>query len=168
VAGIGNKSITIVDVPENGVWSQKFGGPLRKWSADRVTQIVAALVKDCNEDVVVLVPFRAQRSLIKKSLKNAGLNRIKVSTVHRAQGSQNHTIIFDPVDGTSNFMLDETIGPRLINVAISRAQARVVLLLSANDRENASLECIARIAGCPQAGHDGAQSRAAVSVGTRN
>jgi hypothetical protein len=151
VPGIGKQALTIVDVPENGRWSRRFGGPLRKWSADRVVEIVAALIKAGDEDVVVLVPFRAQRSLIKTGLKNVGLNRIKVSTVHRAQGSQNHTIEFDPVDGASNFMLDVTIGERLINVAISRAKARVVLLLSAGDRENDSLDCVARIAGSPRA-----------------
>jgi hypothetical protein len=81
--------------------------------------------------------------MIKKGLKAAELSRIKVSTVHRAQGSQHHTIIFDPVDGASKFILDEAIGPRLINVAISRAKARVVLLLSAGDRANSILDRMA-------------------------
>ena len=143
VPGVGDQAVTIIDVPEDGVWSRRYGGPVRRWSADRVVEIVSALVRDNNEDIVVLVPFRAQRSMIKKGLKAAELSRIKVSTVHRAQGSQHHTIIFDPVDGASKFILDEAIGPRLINVAISRAKARVVLLLSAGDRANSILDRMA-------------------------
>lgn len=132
------------------MWSRQFGGPVRKWSADRIVEIVSALARDKNDDMVVLVPFRAQRSMIRRRLRDAGFNRVPVSTVHRAQGSQRHTVIFDPVDGASNFITDPNIGPRLINVAVSRAKARIVLLLSAGDMRNPLLDQIARLADPPR------------------
>jgi DNA replication ATP-dependent helicase Dna2 len=144
---VGGDAVSIVNVPEDGVWSKQYGGPVRKWSAERVTEIVAAIVREeRNHEVTVLVPFRAQRSMIRKRLRDAGLGSISVSTVHRAQGSEKHTIVFDPVDGASTFLMEESIGPRLINVAVSRAKARVVLLLSQGDRQNPLLNQIANLA----------------------
>jgi hypothetical protein len=46
--------------------------------------------------------------------------------------------------------MDGCIGPRLINVAVSRAKARVVLLLSAKDRQNPLLSQIAALANPPR------------------
>jgi DNA polymerase III delta prime subunit len=148
---VGGDAVSIINVPQDGAWSKHYGGPVRKCSAEQVADIVAVIVReDRNQDVVVLVPFRAQRSMIKKRLRDAGLGSISVSTVHRAQGSEKHTIIFDPVDGASDFLMKESIGPPLINVAVSRAKARVVLLLSPGDRKNPLLHQIANLASPPR------------------
>jgi hypothetical protein len=106
-----------------------------------VSQLTAAGLD--SSSVLVLVPFRAQRSLVRSQLQKAGLTRIRVSTVHRSQGSECHTVIFDPVAGTSPFLGGEA-GRRLLNVALSRAQARLVVLLSDRDRGNLVLDRIAR------------------------
>ena len=77
-------------------------------------------------------------------LEGAGLKRVSVSTVHRAQGSERHTVIFDPVDGNNKFLQTED-ARRLVNVALSRAQARLVVVLSAGDRQNPLFEQIATV-----------------------
>ena len=87
IPALGSDAVSIVNVPEDGVWSRQYGGPIRKWSADRLADLVATLVNE-TDDIAVLVPFRAQRSMIKRRLRDAGLSRISVSTVHRAQGSE--------------------------------------------------------------------------------
>lgn len=56
--------------------------------------------------------------------------------------SQHRTTIFDPVRGNSSWLMTAE-GERLINVAISRAKARLVITLSRGDRQNVILDYIA-------------------------
>jgi DNA replication ATP-dependent helicase Dna2 len=93
--------------------------------------------------ILILTPFVAQRNLIREVLKTRGMRRVRVSTVHAAQGAEIHTVIFDPVKGRSPFLLDPQNGPRLLNVAISRAKACFVLLASAQDLRHPVLSLMA-------------------------
>ena len=134
--------IKVISDVQNGTWSRKFGGPIRHSSAERILKEVRDLVVDVGEDsVTVLTPFRAQRALLRGMLHSAGLKHVKVTTVHRAQGSEKHTVVFDVVDGTSAFF--DAIAERLVNVAVSRAQARLVLLMSEADMANRVLREVA-------------------------
>lgn len=126
------------DVSTEGAWSQTYNGPIRYESADRIGQIVAKAVQQDGwnpKDIVVLTPFRAQRALIRRRLREYGVHHVKVSTVHRAQGSEVPVIIFDPVEAANPFLLSEE-AKRLMNVAFSRAQAKVVLVHSPGDSVN--------------------------------
>ncbi|OYW37659.1 MAG: hypothetical protein B7Z35_09450 [Hydrogenophilales bacterium 12-61-10] len=89
-------------------------------------------------DIVVLTPFRAQRVLIKNCLYHQGVKGVKVSTVHRSQGSEAKVVIFDPVKGNEDFLTNSE-GARLINVALSRAMGKLILFLSPGDRQNVHL-----------------------------
>src|SRR5690606_9720239 len=94
-------------------------------------------------DVLILTPFRAQRTLIRSFLKRRHPT-ISVSTVHRAQGSERKVIIFDPVDATSSFLRGKE-GDRLINVAISRAQAHVIIPYHASELTNPTISRLQHI-----------------------
>jgi len=98
----------------------------------------------------VLTPFRAQRALIRRHLRLRGVpEAVKVSTVHRAQGSEAPVVFFDPADGGQPFLQTEEAA-RLLNVALSRAQAKVIVHLSAGDIANPLLARIVhrlRLAG---------------------
>lgn len=134
--------IRVITEVEKGTWSRKFGGPIRYSSAERIVAEVRSLVADVGQDsVTVLTPFRAQRALLRGMLHSAGLKHVKVTTVHRAQGSEKHTVLFDVVDGSSPFF--DAIAERLVNVAVSRAQARLVLLMSEADMANRVLREVA-------------------------
>ena len=113
-----------------------------------ICQTVRALVLlpdlPANE-ILIVTPFRAQRHRIRRRLRELGLADVSVSTVHRAQGGERHTVFFDPVRGDSKW-LRSAEGERLINVAISRAKARLVITLSRGDRENVILDYIAQMA----------------------
>lgn len=127
---------------EPGTWSPRYGGPIRFSSTVWLIHSLPGLLDGVDEQhVIVLTPFRAQRALVRKRLREAGFRGVRVSTIHRAQGSEEHTVIFDPVDGSSGFF--DLVGERLINVALSRAQARLVLLFSAQDLINPKLRQIA-------------------------
>lgn len=92
--------------------------------------------------ILILTPFAAQQNLIRQVLKERGMRRVRANTVHTAQGSEVHSVIFDPVKA-SGPLWNARNGRRLLNVAISRAQACFVLLASAGDLRHPLLSGIA-------------------------
>jgi superfamily I DNA and/or RNA helicase len=140
---LSSRHVELVEVPYEGQWSRKYGGPIRFESAKLIGEIIGELVK-CQDPtgLLVLSPFRAQRTLINSFLQGFRKAGVRASTVHRAQGSERHTVIFDPALGSSPFLTTPD-AHRLINVALSRAQARLVVILSPQDRSNPLLEQIA-------------------------
>lgn len=141
------KEIVIIDIDEKSTWSQKYNGLIRFESGEEIVDICCNLIdhRDTEkEEINILTPFRAQKNLIKGMLRHNCLSEIKVNTVHKSQGSECHTIIFDPVDGTSNF-LNTQEAEHLINVAISRAKARLIICLHKEDYYNYSLRKIATL-----------------------
>lgn len=126
-------------VDRDGGWSAEARGPVRRASADAVAAAVSAALHSGDwrpEEIIVLTPFRAQRALIRLRLQALSVPEgVRVSTVHRAQGSEAPVVLFDPADGRQPFLQTEE-AQRLINVALSRAQAKVVLFLSDADLTN--------------------------------
>jgi hypothetical protein len=146
---IGARVCHLERITHEGQWSKRYEGLIRHGSAMFIKDLVAELLKQKvnPNDLLVLTPFRAQRRLIRACLKQIdGLpgKKVSVSTVHRSQGTERHTIIFDPVQGENNFLLTDD-AKRLINVAISRAKARFVLILSPNDMKNPVLRQVANV-----------------------
>lgn len=140
-------------VKTDGAWSAADRGPVRRESARAIAETVAAALASGHwqpNELIVLTPFRAQRALIRQRLAALGVSpAVKVSTVHRAQGSEAPVVLFDPADGAQPFLRTEQ-AQRLVNVALSRAQAKVVVYLSPADMTNPLLAPIAqrlRLAG---------------------
>ena len=131
---------------QDGQWSSNYDGPIRQPGAMFVVEIVDRLTSrgHSEHDIVELTPFRAQRALIRQKLRSTGFRHVGVTTVHRSQGTERHTVIFDPTLGNSKFLLMDE-GRRLINVALSRAKARLIVMVSASDRSNPLLDQIANI-----------------------
>ena len=146
VAPMGRKNVYLHHCQHEGMFNSKYGGPVRFESADFVGELVARLLKTLSPDqIAVLCPFRAQRSVLKSNLRRKGFSAVKVSTVHRAQGSECHTVIFDCVLANTEFLNNNETGPRLLNVAMSRAQARLVIVASCGDLQNRWLQKIANV-----------------------
>ena len=123
-------------IQRDGGWSAAHRGPVRRESAEAIAALIAdALASGAwrADELIVLTPFRAQRALIRQSLTARGLpESLRVSTVHRAQGSEAPVVLFDPADGAQPFLHGED-AQRLLNVALSRAQAKLVVFVSAAD-----------------------------------
>lgn len=131
--------VQVLPVQRDGGWSAQERGPVRRESAEAVATLVeealASGAWQANE-LIVLTPFRAQRALIRRCLQARGVpEAVKVSTVHRAQGSEAPVVLFDPADGAQPFLQTED-AQRLLNVAFSRAMAKLVVLLSPADANN--------------------------------
>ncbi|MCK6426837.1 MAG: AAA domain-containing protein [Burkholderiaceae bacterium] len=130
--------LQICPVGQDGAWSARERGPQRRESAEAIAERVAQALA-CGDwqadELVVLTPFRAQRTLIRQCLQARGIGGVKVSTVHRAQGSEAPVLLFDPVDGRQPFLQGEA-AERLFNVAFSRAQAKLLIWMSPSDADN--------------------------------
>jgi superfamily I DNA/RNA helicase len=100
------------------------------------------LIDMWNGDMAKLAatPYRAQVALLRQFLRR-NHPQISVSTIHRAQGSEKTLVILDPVDSSSPFF-GGAEGRRLINVAISRAKAHVIIPFYKTDLANPSLKKI--------------------------
>lgn len=135
--------VLIDDRAGDATWSKKYNGKIRFASAEIIAALVHELLGSYVEadDILILTPFRAQRALIRSMLGRQGQKEVRVSTVHRAQGSERKIVIFDPVDAGSPFLNSET-GRRLINVAASRAQAHLIILAGETDLRNPFLSAI--------------------------
>jgi DNA replication ATP-dependent helicase Dna2 len=143
--GVGTKAVHLESIGADGIWSEKYRGPIRFDSAKRIQQLVLDAVRQIDEsEILVLTPFRAQRTLVRTMLESKGIKRVKVSTVHRAQGSERHTVIFDVVQGGNKFLSTDD-ARRLVNVALSRAKARLIVVLSPGDRSNQLFEQVATV-----------------------
>jgi len=80
------------------------------------------------EDLAILTPFNAQTRRIKKELKNMGLSKLTVRTVHRYVGGEKDVIIFS-VAATDPWSLT-FIDKRLINVTVTRAKKKLIVIAS--------------------------------------
>jgi len=142
----GKHNAYLLKVDAEAKHSNKMGGWIRYETAEDTLQLVDSLVQTLQEDdILVITPYRAQRTLIRKKLRTAGYKHVRVSTVHRAQGSERDTVIFDPVAADNPFLNNPDLGPRLINVAVSRAMARFILFASPENRKNPLISQIASI-----------------------
>ncbi|MFG6416432.1 DEAD/DEAH box helicase [Roseateles sp. DC23W] len=133
-------------VARDGGWSAHERGPVRRESADAIAALIAQALTQgwLAEELIVLTPFRAQRALIRQCLRAHDVpDTVRVSTVHRAQGSEAPVVLFDPADGAQPFLQGED-AQRLLNVALSRAQAKLVVFVSPADAAGAFLAPLVR------------------------
>lgn len=133
-------------VREPAAYSTKYGGFIRFDSAKLVEVVLDQLAGSYvdQSEIVVLTPYRAQVALIRAMLRRDHPT-VSVSTVHRAQGSERTLVIFDPVDASSQFF-EGAEGDRLVNVAISRAKAHVIIPYHAHDLKKPALRKIHSLA----------------------
>jgi DNA replication ATP-dependent helicase Dna2 len=146
VLDLGSRNAYLVRTGFESRFSTKYGGHIRYETAELAVSLVGELVKEVSQrDILVLTPYRAQRTLLRTLLKKAGYPGVLASTVHRAQGSERNTVIFDPVHASTSFLNNRDLGPRLMNVALSRAKARLFVIASRENLLNPVIRQIARI-----------------------
>ena len=91
----------------------------------------ATLAEHC-EEVVLLAPYRGQVRLFGALARESGLSNLQLGTVHRFQGSEGDAVVLDLVDAPPLKLpgrpLRASPGERLLNVGLSRAKGKVVLV----------------------------------------
>lgn len=93
------------------------------------------LASDGCQDIALITPYRIQARLLNGLIQAAGLSEVaSASTVHRFQGSESDAVVFDltdaPPQGSASRLTGEDADHalRLLNVALSRARGKLVVL----------------------------------------
>ncbi|MBX9948733.1 MAG: AAA family ATPase [Candidatus Obscuribacterales bacterium] len=100
-----------------------------------VMELALAIVERGTHSLAVISPYRAQAKLLQMLAAAFGIAKsVSVATIHRFQGSEIDTVILDLADAppqTKASMLtgsDAEMSKRLLNVAISRARGKLVIV----------------------------------------
>ena len=139
------KVIALKKVTDGAVRYTKGGTRQNKIFAESVMSILDELSKNKNADftIGVITPYKGQVSLLRalkyeRKYDDAFDSRIKIGTIHTFQGSECDIIIFDMVDcfklensNTPNKigrLYHGNEGERLLNVAVSRARHKLIVV----------------------------------------
>ncbi|NTW82079.1 MAG: AAA family ATPase [Chlorobiaceae bacterium] len=107
------------------VEGQHARGAVNQRQIDEITQhILPELGSFKPADIGIVSPFRAQTDRMQASM---GSEAIEIDTVHKYQGREKRVIIIATVSNEANAFVDN---PNLLNVAVSRAQEKLRLVVS--------------------------------------
>ena len=139
-----DKVITVLEVPDGEVRFTRGGTRQNPKSADVVVGILDLLKESVasNVSIGVITPYRGRANLIRalKAEQQYPMDfdkQIRIGTVHTFQGSECDIIIFDIVDCEKikdhknvrvGKIYDREDGEQLINVAISRARHKLIVV----------------------------------------
>jgi superfamily I DNA and/or RNA helicase len=139
------KVIALKKVTDGAVRYTKGGTRQNKVFAESVMDILDAMSKyrDADFTIGVITPYKGQVSLLRALKRDRNYDddfdkRIKIGTIHTFQGSECDIVIFDMVDC---FKLENSKNPnrigrlykgnageRLLNVAVSRAKHKLIVV----------------------------------------
>ncbi|WP_428103736.1 DEAD/DEAH box helicase [Candidatus Palauibacter sp.] len=138
VGGTTAGAVTVLDTSGLDPRVERVDGSRRnRTHAEAVADFVGVAARDGIDDIAVVSPYRAQTrhlsDLVRRRLGRAAPANLEVSTIHRFQGREKRLVIIDTVDAPPgrSWFLDERRNrdfPRLLNVALSRARERLVIV----------------------------------------
>ncbi|NTV68283.1 MAG: AAA family ATPase [Chlorobaculum sp.] len=100
-------------------------GAFNQRQIDEITQQVLPELRSVKpDDIGIVSPFRKQADRMQSAV---GSEEIEVDTVHKFQGREKRVIVISTVANDANEFVDN---PNLLNVAVSRAQERLWLVVS--------------------------------------
>ncbi|MFQ3588583.1 MAG: AAA domain-containing protein [Fimbriimonadaceae bacterium] len=105
-------------------------------SARVAVAIAELLLAERSGTVGLITPFREQAKLLTRLAGALDPERIRVGTIHRLQGSEVDSVVFDPVQPCGWFLTQSRDALRLINVAVSRARSQVFFVAGRGAVEN--------------------------------
>jgi hypothetical protein len=134
--------LILYDVSSTNPWSSRLdqGGRYNLYSAVLSAELAKRAAKAGIQSIGIISPYAVHARLIKMILgdsEDASLRNLKVSTVHRFQGLEQDTIIFDIAEGPMprygpSGLVDGTDlasqAAKLINVSITRPRAQLVVV----------------------------------------
>ncbi len=137
-AAAAGAAVTVLDTSGLDPRVERVDGSRRnRTHAEAVADFVGAAASGGIDDIAVVSPYRAQTrnlsDLVRRRLGRAAPANLEVSTIHRFQGREKRLVIIDTVDAPPgrSWFLDERRNrdfPRLLNVALSRARERLVIV----------------------------------------
>ncbi|MEZ3145018.1 AAA domain-containing protein [Halobaculum sp. MBLA0143] len=83
-------------------------------------------------EIAVVTPYSGQATVVEERLADAGVTGVAVDTVDAFQGGERTAVIVSFVrtddDGRTGFLTTAGVGPRRLNVALTRARRRLTLV----------------------------------------
>ncbi|VVB52254.1 RecBCD enzyme subunit RecD [uncultured archaeon] len=106
----------------------------RSWISENEMRLIKNIVdsykKECGEKILdeigIISAYADQAQFIKMEMKSSSM-KIDCSTVHKYQGQEKRIIIFSTAMQSSQYF-DGEDGKRLLNVAVSRAKEKLILI----------------------------------------
>jgi len=105
-------------------------GAINLRQAEMICQEILPTLNYLQEEIGIIAPYNKQVDLIKRLLIESGFPDVQVSTVHKFQGREKDVIILSTVDNTIGEFVDD---PHLVNVAVSRAKKKFILITTGNE-----------------------------------
>ncbi|HZT12939.1 MAG TPA: DEAD/DEAH box helicase, partial [Candidatus Baltobacteraceae bacterium] len=110
------------------------------WIAGEIAHLLEGTLTDCDgltrrlapSDVIVVTPYNAQRRLISRVLRDAGID-VAVGTVDKFQGQEAYVVFYSMATSSGSDLprdIDFLFDRNRFNVAVSRARALAVLVAS--------------------------------------
>lgn len=87
-------------------------------------------------DVGIIAPYNDQVDALKANLRPSSLGEIEIETVHKFQGREKEAIIISTTVDEINDFVDD---PNMLNVAVSRAEKSLSLVISKYEKNNETL-----------------------------
>lgn len=140
-------SVALVDLSSRGAKCEQMKKSWQNVVSAKVSMQVAATIASQappNYRIAIICPYRAQVKMLRQWIRDEqkaddtpfGRAIVEAGTVHQFQGSEADAVVFDLVDGPGRnslgLLLKGDAGIRLVNVAISRARGKLVVVA---DRE---------------------------------
>ena len=123
-------AVTIVDTVSTCERSAKGSSRINPRSAERTAELALDAVRGGSTSIAVITPYAAQASEIRRLLAARGISdTVECSTIHRFQGRECDVVILDLVDASPmrpSALLGDA--PNLLNVSISRARGKLVIV----------------------------------------
>ena len=122
----------LVDTSDKHPWCSKPARSSSKINLIHAT-LAVALAREASKstsNVAIIAPYRDQAKLIRKIIQDQKLESIQASTVHRFQGREIDTVIFDVTDSDPlpPRWFESNDSRKLVNVALSRAKRKLVII----------------------------------------
>lgn len=91
-----------------------------------IKEVIPKLIYETKETGII-TPYKNQMAALQKAIPD-----IEISTVHKFQGREKENIIISTVDDEITDFVDN---PYLLNVAVSRAKKRLILVVTGNEQK---------------------------------
>jgi len=128
-APFAGRAVVVVEKASSCQRSQKGSSRVNAISAEVTADLALEAVRAGHESIAVITPYAAQAAEIRRLLAARRIaDRVECSTIHRFQGRECDVVLLDLVDAAPMRPSALVGEPNLLNVSISRARGKLVIV----------------------------------------
>ena len=128
-APFAQQAVVVVDTASSCQRSQKGSSRVNPTSAEATADLALEAVRAGHDSIAVITPYAAQAGEIRRLLAARRIaDVVECSTIHRFQGRECDVVLLDLVDAAPMRPSALVGEPNLLNVSISRARGKLVIV----------------------------------------